>query len=44
MQSLIPVPQPVGVAVVMVVPAATAGMAMVGVIPMLPRLELCLRV
>ena len=44
MQSLIPVRQPVGVAVVMVVPAATAVMAMVGVIPMRPRPGLCPRV
>ena len=44
MQSLIPVRQPVGVAVVMVLPAATAVMAMCGVIRMRLQLGLCLRV
>ena len=44
MQSLIPVQQPVGVAVVMVLLAATAVMAMCGVIRMRLPLGLCLRV
>ena len=44
MQSLIPVRQPVGVAVVMVLLAATAVMAMVGVIPMRLQHGLCLPV
>ena len=44
MQSLIPVRQPVVVAVVMVLPAATAVMATYGVIRMRLPLGLCLRV